>query len=312
MRDTTKGREKADTAPALAEKVMDPGTLFDEPVLVPAEETTRGTELYFDTLAFGNGVRPLVILPGLSDGLITVRGKGRLMHWYYRKLTDRYRVFIVSRPQEIPEGYSTRAMAADYAALFRTLGLSPRDAGEPAGSIDGAGIDVWGISQGGMISQWLGIEHPSLFRRMCLTVTTPGATQTLRETVGHWMDLANEGRYGELVRDTMRKTYTRRQLRKYAPMMPFLGLFGKPKSYRRFLIQAQSCIDHDARGELHTFSVPALILGGGSDRVVGEGTSEELSELIPDSTLKLYPDLGHGTYEEAGDAMDVLTEFFTV
>jgi len=276
----------------------EPGTRFDGTITVGADRTTTGEELEFELVAFGEGTQPLVIVPGLSDGLATVGGRVRLMQYFYRDVPARYRVYVASRPRTLPDVYGTREMAADYAELLRTIGME-----------DGT-VDLWGVSQGGMISQWLAIDHGELLHRLCLTVTTAGATETLRETVGRWMQLAREDRYGTLVRDTMRATYTPRHLRRYALAMPFLGLIGKPESFRRFFIQAQACLDHDARGSAGSIRTPTLVLGGGADRVVGPGTSEELARAIPNARLELYPELGHGAFDEAKDATPKIVSFF--
>lgn len=297
---------------------------FDGLVTVTADRTTTGSDLTFPVVAFGTGERPLVILPGLSDGLTTVEGKSLMLSWYYRKLPDHYRTIMISRPIELPDVYSTQHMAADYAALLRALGGGPAPAAaRPAGGATGHGaavesggaagehrVDLWGISQGGMISQWLAAEHGELVRRLCLAVTTPHATPTLREVVAGWEALANADRYGELMRDTMRKTYTPRYLRRYALMMPFMGLMGKPKSFRRFLIQADACLTHDAMPALARIAAPTLVIGGDADRVVGPGTSEALAAQIPGAELKVYPQLGHGAFEEAPDATERVMGFF--
>lgn len=271
---------------------------FDGPIVVPADATTTGKELTFDVVAFGEGSRSLVVVPGLSDGLATVAGRARLLHYFYRDVPASYRVYVASRPRELPDVYGTREMAADYAALLRTIGME-----------DGT-VDLWGVSQGGMISQWLAIDHGELLHRLCLTVTTAAATQALRESVGRWMQLAREDRYGTLMRDTMRATYTPKHLRRYAIAMPFLGLFGKPASFRRFLIQAQACLDHDARDSVGSIRTPTLVLGGGADRVVGPGTSEELARAIANARLELYGELGHGAFDEAKDATAKIMSFF--
>lgn len=276
----------------------EPGTRFDGTITVPGGQTTTGGALGFELVAFGEGTQPLVILPGLSDGLATVGGRARLMQYFYRDVPRRYRVYVASRPRSLPDDYGTREMAADYAALLRTIGVE-----------DGT-VDLWGVSQGGMISQWLAIDHGELLHRLCLTVTTAAPTETLEEAVGRWMQLAREDRYGTLMRDTMRSTYTRKHLRRYALAMPFLGLFGKPESFRRFLIQAQACLDHDARDSVGSISTPTLVLGGGADRVVGPEASAELARLIPNARLELYPELGHGAFDEAKDATPKIMSFF--
>ena len=93
-------------------------------------------------------------------------------------------------------------------------------------------------------------------------------------------------------------------------MTPLLGLLTKPKSYRPFLIQAQACLEHDAREVLGRIGCPTLIIGGEGDKVVSPEESRELHRLVPDSELYMYETLGHGLYEEAGDFNDRVLGFF--
>ena len=47
--------------------------------------------------SFGHGSRILVLLPGLSDGLATVRGKALLLAKPYTSFLDRFTVYMFSR-----------------------------------------------------------------------------------------------------------------------------------------------------------------------------------------------------------------------
>ena len=53
--------------------------------------STKGKTLYFnnksmDYVTFGKGKKPLVIIPGLGDGVQTVKGKAQLFSLSYRLL----------------------------------------------------------------------------------------------------------------------------------------------------------------------------------------------------------------------------------
>lgn len=52
---------------------------------------------------------------------------------------------------------------------------------------------------------------------------------------------------------------------------------GRPESLDRFIIQAHACLNHNAYKELNRISCPTLVIGGDSDKVVGENTSEEMA-----------------------------------
>lgn len=163
------------------------------------------------------------------------------------------------------------------------------------------GADVLGISQGGMVAQYLAAEAPELVRRLVLVVTAGWANETVQETVGRWLLLAERGDYRRLMRDTAERSYSQRYLRRYRLLLPLLGTIGRPRSYQRFLIQARACLGHDARGALGRIGCPALVVGGGRDQVVGAEAAGVLAEHLSQSRLWIYPELGHGLYEEAAD-----------
>ena len=148
---------------------------------------------------FGRGSRAFVILPGLSDGLATVRGKALLLAQPYRAFLDRFTVCMFSRKDDMPPGYSIRDMAADQAEALRRLGIGR--------------ASVMGVSQGGMIAQYLAIDHPELVERLVLAVTAPRANAVVRENVEKWIGLAREGRHRELMIDTAEKSYSEDYLR---------------------------------------------------------------------------------------------------
>ena len=148
---------------------------------------------------------------------------------------------------------------------------------------------------------FLAAEAPELVRRLVLVVTAGWANETVQETVGRWLLLAERGDYRRLMRDTAERSYSQRYLRRYRLLLPLLGTIGRPRSYQRFLIQARACLGHDARGALGRIGCPALVVGGGRDQVVGAEAAGVLAEHLSQSRLWIYPELGHGLYEEAAD-----------
>ena len=56
--------------------------------------------------------------------------------------------------------------------------------------------------------------------------------------------------YKNLMIDTAEGSYSERYLKKYRLLYPLLGRMGKPKDFSRFIIQAKSCIYHNAYPEL--------------------------------------------------------------
>ncbi len=240
-----------------------------------------------DYVRFGSGGKHLVILPGLSDGLASVKGKARLLAPGYKLFFDAYTVWMFSRRDPLPVGTAIRDMAADQAAALRALGVEK--------------AAVMGVSQGGMIAQLLAAEHPGLVDGLVLAVTAPCVNEQIRSCVEGWIGMAERGDHKALMIDTAERSYSESFLKKYRRIYPLLGRLGRPKSYERFLANARAILAFDARGELGGISCPTLILGGEEDGIVGADASRELHEAIAQSELQMYPGLSHAVYEEAKD-----------
>ena len=248
-----------------------------------------------DFVSFGEGDKCLVMLPGLSDGLKTVKGMAISMSMMYKRFASSYRVYVLSRKNHLEKGYSTRDMAADYKTAMEKIGISK--------------ADVFGISQGGMIAQYIAIDYPQLVGKLVLAVTLSKQNETVQNFVTGLIKMAEANDYKGILIETAEKSYTEKRLKKYRLLYPLLSRVGKPKNIDRFIIQANSCISHDAYGELDKIKCPTLIIGGDSDKVVGLGTSEEIAGKIENSKLIIYEGYGHGAYEEVKDFNNEVLEF---
>jgi len=57
----------------------------------------------------------------------------------------------------------------------------------------------------------------------------------------------------------------------------------------------------DRRSALRMITVPTAILHGDSDNLIDPAAAEDLHELIPNSTLTIYPKLGHSLPRQLWD-----------
>lgn len=247
-------------------------------------------------VSFGTGEKKLIILPGLSDGLATVRGKAVLLAAPYRKYLDRYTIYMFSRTDPIPDRCSIRSMAADQAAALLELGIES--------------AYVLGVSEGGMIAQYLAIDRPELVGKLVIAVSAPCVNELMRSCLETWTVAAERGDHKSLMIDTAEKSYSEDYLKKYRKIYPLIGAVGKPSDYRRFLVNVEAVLDFDASDELGAISCPTLIIAGENDRIVGADASAQLHEKIAGSELYIYPGLGHAAYEEARDFNDRVFGFF--
>ena len=251
--------------------------------------STKGKNLYFndksmDYVTFGKGKQPLVIIPGLGDGLQTVKGKAQLFSLSYRLLAKRYKVYVFSRINELRQGYTTRDMAADVAEAMETLNLDT--------------AYVMGISQGGMIAQWLAVDFPENVQRLILAVTTAKPIQLARERIEHWQKLSQSGNFKHLMLDIAQHSYTQKSYQKWRFLYNIMGRLGRIKDEKRIVIQSQSCLEHNSLGVLKYIHCPTLILGALEDDVIGVKGSKELEKAISGCQLLILKHSGHALYEE--------------
>ena len=238
-------------------------------------------------VSFGYGKKAFVLLPGLSDGLATVKGKALLLAPPYRMFFRNYTVYMFSRKNSMPEGYSIRDMAQDQAEALKKLGI--------------VSAGILGVSEGGMIAQCLAADYPEMTEKLVLAVTSPKADDMVRGNLTRWTRYAEEGNHRQLMIDTAEQSYSEAYLKKFRLMYPLIGLVGKPKTYDRFLINVQAILHFDASDILNQITCPTLIIGGEKDKTVGGEASRELHRGIENSVLRMYPKGYHGLYEEEKD-----------
>lgn len=240
-----------------------------------------------DYISFGYGKKNLVIIPGLGDGMKTVKGMAVPFALMYHIFAKKYKVYIFSRRNKLEKNTSTRDMARDLKWAMDTVGIKK--------------ADIVGVSQGGMIAQYFAIDYPKAVRKLVLVVTVGKQNKIIHKSVSNWIGMAKKREYRKIMKDIMIRMYTEEFMEKYRWLLPLSGIMGEPKSYERFLIMAEACLAHDAYDEIEKINVPTLVIGGELDKTVGGEASREIAKKIKDSKLFMYANYGHGLYSEAKD-----------
>ncbi|WP_414325266.1 alpha/beta fold hydrolase [Streptococcus sp. OMI750] len=257
--------------------------------------TLSMNEKTMDYVTFGKGKKPLVIIPGLGDGVQTVKGMAMPFSITYRILAKRYKIYVFSRINELRQGYTTRDMAADVAEAMETLNLDA--------------AYVMGISQGGMIAQWLAVDFPERVQRLILAVTTAKPSQLARERIEHWQKLSQSGTFRDLMLDIAKHSYTQKSYQKWRFLSNIMGRLGRIKDEKRIAIQSQSCLTHDSLEVLKEIQCPTLVLGALEDDVIGVDGSKELAKAISGCQLLILKHSGHALYEENKAFQEAVCEF---
>lgn len=195
---------------------------------------------------------------------------------------------------EVPE--SVAAMADSAIAFLATLGLSR--------------IDLLGFSLGGFIAQQVALDSPDLVRRLVLAGTGPAGGAGIDHPAG------GAYVYWDMARASLARTDAKEFL--FFPRTPA----GKAAASAYLARLQERIMDRDepiavssfrrqiaaigawGRAEpqdLSGIGAPTLIANGDHDRMVPTALSHDMHARIPDSTLIIYPDSGHGGVFQYGD-----------
>lgn len=203
-----------------------------------------------------------------------------------------------------------RVVALELAGVGGSEGEVPGTIAEMAATaramIDALGfeeIDLCGFSLGGFVAQQVALDDPQLVRRLVLTGTGPAG--------GEGIDRATGGAYvySDMLRGALARTDAKEFLffprstagkavaKDYlARLQERVGDRDKPMPVHGFRrqIKAISRWGQQEPQDLSAITAPTLVANGDHDRMVPTPLSEDLHRRIPNSTLVIYPDAGHG------------------
>ena len=160
-------------------------------------------------IRFGSGKKNLIILPGLGDGLRTVKGTAVPMALYYRSLAKDFTVYMISRKKHLPQGHTTPDMAEDLKAAMEELGIRR--------------ASVMGVSMGGMIAQHFAAEYPDLVEKLILVVTCARPNPILLESLEEWTQCVRRDDHTALMDSNIRRIYSDHYYRRNRWTIPLCG-----------------------------------------------------------------------------------------
>lgn len=242
-------------------------------------------------IKFGNGDKTMVILPGLS--ITPVCDSPDAVIKAYAVFNNDFTVYLFDRRSDVDEGYTLEQMADDTVTKMKELGLKD--------------IYLFGVSQGGMISQYIALKYPEMIKKMVLASTTSRFTDSGSEL---WNELCTEKKPVKLAKQFCKKIYSKSFYRKIALVLPMMYRNISEEQLKKFEIYARSCIGFDISGRISSIDMPVLVLGSKVDMLIPYEEMIYLHENIKGSEIYLYDDYSHAVYDEAGDFKDRIMEFF--
>ena len=247
-----------------------------------------GARLYFEE--YGSG-EPLLLISGQG---------GDHTNWDAVRddFASRHRVIVFDhrgtgqsdKPRE--PAYTTRGFARDAIAILDHLGIERAHA--------------YGISMGGRICQWLGIDHPGRIGALVLGCTTPGNAHGVRRPPEVDAQMANrpsnpEDRLRFLLEQMVTPAFVEAHP-EYVEAMRRRVANPIPEFAQKLHYLASE--GHDTWDLLPTITAPTLVIHGGDDQVNPTANAPLLAERIPGAELRIIEGGRHGYFvefrEEAG------------
>jgi 3-oxoadipate enol-lactonase len=247
----------------------------------------NGIHLHYET--WGVGSAPLVLLHGLGSSADD---------WFLQlpALAPHYLCVAVDLRghglSEKPAGrYSMGLFAADVAALFRALDLTP--------------AHILGLSLGGMVAQQLAIAQPQIVRSLVLINTLPGLWPPprqimrvgLRRLTPPWRtpDMARvaERVATDLFPDPAAEFFRAQAAARMAA--------NDPAAYRRATMAVARFWPGSA---LKRIACPTLIIAGDADRVVPGIYQARLRKALPHARFISIPGAGHACNIDRPDVVN--------
>jgi len=189
----------------------------------------------------------------------------------------------MSRKSALPEGYTTRDMAEDYAMVIRD-------------EFNGEPQDVMGTSYGGLIAQHLAADHPELVRRLIIAMSVYRFSEEGNEMDLKSAQLLSEGKKREALKalypilecGRIKKAFMKFFMGYIAPLV-----WSRPDNPSDLLVEGKAEMAHNTKNRLSEIKAPTLVIAGDQDYYCPAELLRETVEGIPNAKLVLYEGKGH-------------------
>ena len=259
--------------------------------------TVRTDSFEMDYAKIGSGEKPLVIIPGISikDPL----NYANSFSVPYKVFLNDYTLYFFDRKKGAEKGYSLEQMADDQVAAHKVIGIEK--------------ADIFGVSQGGMIAQYIAIRYPQVVRKLVLGSSTSRAEPLQLETIGNWARLAEAHKASELVESFIDNCFSEKFAARYRRALMAMYEVVTDAEMDNFAIFAHACDFVNTYDDLGKIKCPTLVLGAGKDRVTTCEASVKLADKLKAEGVPcesyIYEDCGHAVFDELSDYKKRIFDF---
>ena len=254
---------------------------------------SNGIKIYYETYGDGD---PLVLISGLGSPL----GSWETQIPIYSK---KFKVIAfdnrgVGRSEITEQGFTIEDMADDTIGLIDSLGIGK--------------ASFLGKSMGGMITQRIGIKYPDRVNKLVI-----GCSSASRDEVGNVLlsggrEVATKAGMKAVWMTGLFYGYTREYIEKNIDLIKssLEDISEDEEVLKGYLGQSMACEGHHSLDEVGLITSETLVMYGDRDLIMSPKKSVEMAEIIPNSRLESFSDVGHGFWREKQEEVDkIVMEF---
>ncbi len=217
------------------------------------------------------------------------------------RLKDRFRILRYDNrghggTPPVPGPYTIGTLATDVLGLMDALGIET--------------MSFCGLSKGGMVGQWLGINAPGRMERLVLSNTACHFPN--KEMWRERLDMASNQGISAIAEASIKRWFTPGYLARKdtAPTVEWVRRFINETTLDGYLACSVAIRDMDFRDELAQIEVPTLVINGEKDPATLPEYGELIASKVPGAKLAVIPDAAHLSNIEQPDAFtETLTGF---
>ncbi len=240
-----------------------------------------------------NGVKLYYAITGSGPYLILIEGLGVATWLWEKQLPAFARHFTTvvydnrgAGKSDKPQGpYTVAMMADDLAGLMDALEISR--------------AHILGVSMGGFIAQDFALRHPERVDRLVLVATSAGGPDHVpmaNNTLAAFMATDPDPR--KMVRNKLALAFSEAFMQGEEIEHLIDLRVQDPQPQHAFLAQVAAGASFDLSDEVANIKAKTLVAAASDDLVVPVENAHTLARKIPNSTLKIYPGLGHQFFVE--------------
>lgn len=245
----------------------------------------------------GQGIRPLVIFPGL-----TFENKPQFGTLFlYKFLEHEFTLYCIQRKPGLPNGYTMKDMADDYAVMIQQE--------------FGQSVYILGISTGGSIALHFAAAHPELVRALIIHSSAHTLGEPAKKLQLDVARLAQEGRWTLAWARLVETMYPQQGIGKWLTrplvwLSAWLLALRPPRDPGDLVATVEAEDRHAFKDRLKDISAPTLVAGGMQDFFYSPVLFRETADGISNARLCLYPKMGHpaGGKKFRQDVLDFLRD----